>query len=148
MKPISLVREFGVVASTGLAISFLLTVFLVPVLPGIFGEKSVNRGKSSSGEMYEKASAFIGGVILSRRKSFLILGAAIIIGCLYSATSLRVNNSILNYLAPDSPIQQRIEKLNAHLAGLYTLQIIVDAMSVMCSSVFSTWVNLKKYSGS
>jgi len=126
VKPISLVREFGVVASTGLAISFLLTVFLVPVLPGIFGEKSVNRGKSSSGEMYEKASAFIGGVILSRRKSFLILGAAIIIGCLYSATSLRVNNSILNYLAPDSPIQQRIEKLNAHLAGLYTLQIIVD----------------------
>jgi len=50
--------------------------------------------------MYEKASAFIGGVILSRRKSFLILGAAIIIGCLYSATSLRVNNSILNQILP------------------------------------------------
>ena len=125
-NPISLVREFGVVASTGLAISFLLTVLLVPVLLGIFGEKSVNRGKSPSGEMYEKASAFISGIILSRRKSFLILGAAIIIGCLYSATSLRVNNSILNYLAPDSPIQQRIEKLNVHLAGLYALQIVVD----------------------
>ena len=39
-NPISLVREFGLVASTGLAINFFLTALLVPVLLGIFGEQT------------------------------------------------------------------------------------------------------------
>jgi hypothetical protein len=125
-NPISLVREFGLVASSGLAINFFLTALLVPVLLGIFGEQTDHAGSRWTSALYRKTSAFITDVILSRRKSFLILGAAITLGCLYSATSLRINNSILNYLAPDSPVQERIGQLKTKLAGLYTLQIVVD----------------------
>lgn len=125
-NPISLVREFGLVASTGLAINFLITVVLVPVLLGIFGEQFKRRSPGWSGKMYRAASTYITGVILGNRKSILILSAAIMIGCLYAATSLRINNSILHYIATDSPIQQRIEHLKTNLAGLYTLQIVVD----------------------
>jgi hypothetical protein len=125
-NPITLVREFGLVASSGLAINFFLTAILVPVLLGILGETSVRRETRWTGAMYRMASALIGKVILSHRKLFLILCVAITLGCLTSAASLNVNNSILNYLAPDSPVQQRIEQLKAKLAGLYTLQIVVD----------------------
>lgn len=125
-NPIGLVREFGLVASTGLAVNFLLTVLLVPVLLGILGETAGKRAKSRYGRLYEKASVMISGIVLSHRMLFLVIGVLIMGACLYSATSMRVNNSILNYLSPDSPIQQRIETLNTDLAGLYTLQIVVD----------------------
>lgn len=125
-NPISLVREFGLVASTGLAINFFLTALLVPVLLGIFGEQTNQDRSGWSNKLYRIISAFMTDVILARRKTFLILSAAAVIACLYFASSLQINNSILNYLAPDSPIQQRIEQLKASLAGLYTLQIVVD----------------------
>lgn len=125
-NPISLVREFGLVASTGLAINFLLTVLLVPVLLGIIGERSNQKVPRWTSTLYRITSRLITDVILSRRKLFLFLVATFMLACLYSATSLRINNSILNYLAPDSPIQQRIERLKANLAGIYTLQIVVD----------------------
>lgn len=125
-NPINLVREFGLVASTGLAINFFLTVLLVPVLLGSLGEQQFGYASRWTGALYRRISAFVTAVILARRRSFLVLGVLITVTCLYAATSLRVNNSILNYLAPDSPIQHRIDRLNAGLAGLYTLQIVVD----------------------
>ena len=125
-NPINLVREFGLVASTGLAINFLLTALLVPVLLGTFGEHTGRDGRSWSGTLYAKVSKLITRIVLAQRKAFLTLCAAIMAGCLYGATSLQINNSILNYLAPESPIQQRIDHLKTKLAGLYTLQIVVD----------------------
>ena len=125
-NPIALVRDFGLVASTGLAINFLLTALLVPVLLGIFGERTNTTDGGWAGRMYLAVSAYITDLILARRKSFLMLSALGMAACLYSATSLHINNSILNYVAPDSPVQQRIENLRAKLAGLYTMQLVVD----------------------
>lgn len=125
-NPINLVREFGLVASTGLAINFLLTAMLVPVLLSIFGAPNGLDGNSGTARIYRRVSAFVTEIILARRKTFLALSALLVVVCLYAATSLHVNNSILNYLAPNSPIQERIEHLKAKLAGVYTLQVVVD----------------------
>jgi predicted RND superfamily exporter protein/CRP-like cAMP-binding protein len=125
-NPINLVREFGLVASTGLAINFLLTALMVPVLLGVFGERTSRTGGSRVSNAYHALSEFLTHLILSRRKSFLLLVAAMIAISLHWATSLHVNNSILNYLASDSAVQQRIEHLKKRLAGLYTMQVVVD----------------------
>jgi len=125
-NPINLAREFGLVASTGLAINFFLTAVLVPVLLGFVGEHKRDRKEVGVTTLYQKVSAIVIGVVLAYRRTFLIVIVAIIAGSLYTATSLRINNSILNYLAPDSPVQQRIDRLKTQLAGLYTLEIVVD----------------------
>lgn len=126
-NPISLVREFGLVASTGLAINFFITILLIPVLLGFLGETIPSVRSSRTGKLYRQVWGFVSRIVLTWRKTFLLLGAGIMIGCLYAASSLRINNSILNYLAPNSPIQQRLAELKTRIAGPYTLQIIVDA---------------------
>lgn len=125
-NPIHLVREFGLIASTGLAINFFLTALLVPVLLGVLGERTMTDGSRRAGSRYRMISALVTKIILARRKSFLLIGVAILAACLYAASSLRINNSILQYLAADSPIQQQIDGLKTKLSGIYTLQIVVD----------------------
>ncbi|MDH5622341.1 MAG: MMPL family transporter, partial [Gammaproteobacteria bacterium] len=125
-NPIGLVREFGLVASSGLAINFLLTALVVPVLLGVLGEKTGYRAKAGAGIAYQQATAFMTRTVLGHRKSFLIISVALMIGFLFAATSLRINNNILNYFESESPVKQRIANLRENLAGLYTLQIIVD----------------------
>ena len=125
-NPIGLVREFGLVASTGLAINFLLTALLVPVLLGMFGETGMARGRGRIARAYDGLTAWMTRRILAYRKTFLALGLAALVGSLYAASGLQVNNNLLNYFSATSPIQGRIANLRSHLAGLYTLQVVVD----------------------
>lgn len=125
-NPIGLVREFGLVASSGLAINFVLTALLVPVLLSHLGETQIRATTGPFARAYGALSRDLGGLILTNRRSFLVLCVGVLAGCLYAGTSVHVNNNLLNYFAGDSPIHGRIDRLRTQLAGLHTLQIVVD----------------------
>jgi len=125
-NPLSLVREFGLVAATGLAANFLLTAVLVPILLRASGEKLRGGAANWASIAYGKMSAWITRFILLHRGLVLAACLATMGLFIHASASLQINNNILNYFAPDSPIQQRVRELGDHLAGLYTLQIVVD----------------------
>ena len=126
-NPIGMVREFGLVASSGLAINFLLTALLVPVLLERLVARQTGRRDWRGAALYENVSHTITRYILTYRGLVLILSTLTMGGLVYAASSLQVNNNILNYFAADSPIQHRTKVLSSQLAGLYTLQVVVDA---------------------
>lgn len=125
-NPINLVREFGLVASTGLAINFLLTAVLLPVFLQAFGErKSQSRQHRFTGS-YLQFSALLTRFILSHRRLIIVLSVAVFVGCSTLASRLQIDNSILNYLPADSPVRDRASNLSRTLAGIYVFQIIID----------------------
>jgi predicted RND superfamily exporter protein len=79
--PIELVREFGLVASSGLSISFLLTVLLLPAYLARFGEKTGARKPAAApterqcGGVLETAVAAMVRSLLARRP--LVLAVAV-----------------------------------------------------------------------
>jgi len=125
-NPISLVRHFGLVASSGLAINFLLTAVLVPILLLFLGENRPSREKSRLLLLYERISLGITRLILRFRRTLLFATTLVALGCLFAAGSLQINNSILNYLPQNSPLHERIEQLRNKISGLYTLQVVLD----------------------
>lgn len=125
-NPISLVREFGFVASTGLAINFLLTAVLVPVLLQMIGERSNRSRQYRFTGSYLRFSAVLTRFILSHRRLIIALSIAVFAGCSALASRLHVDNSILNYLPEDSVVRERAANLSHTLAGIYVFQIVID----------------------
>ncbi|MCP5422572.1 MAG: MMPL family transporter [Chromatiaceae bacterium] len=125
-NPITLVREFGLVASSGLAINFLLTAALVPILLDLLGRRSHISPAGRAGSWYEAIVERVTRWLLTVR-GFVLLTATIVVAVLlYFAAGVQVNNDILAYLDKDSPIKQQVDDLRQRFGGLYTLQVVVD----------------------
>lgn len=125
-NPIGLVREFGLVASSGLAINFALTALLVPVLLKIAAQRRHERRQRRDAALLDRVGTKLTPFILRFRGIILLAALAVMGGFIYAASSLQINNSILNYFDAASPVKQRTESLQSRLAGLYTLQVVVD----------------------
>ncbi|MCB1763641.1 MAG: MMPL family transporter [Gammaproteobacteria bacterium] len=125
-NPVSLVREFGIVASTGLAINFLLTALLVPILLQLIGERNSHNRQYRLTGLYLRFSAFLTRFILSHRRLIVVLSIAVFTACGALASRLQVDNSILNYLPDESPVRDRALNISQKLAGIYVFQIVLD----------------------
>ena len=125
-NPIHLVREFGFVASAGLAIRFFLTATLVPsLLAWLTGRKKVAVTRQGT-SLHDAFNAAITNFILSYRRLVLLLALVTLGLCLYAASAVQVNNDILSYFDEGSTIKKRVNEQRDRLAGLYTLQVVVD----------------------
>ncbi|MDJ0740362.1 MAG: efflux RND transporter permease subunit [Gammaproteobacteria bacterium] len=125
-NPIALVRDFGLVSSTGLAINFFITATLVPILLRLLGSPTTTDRVRWGAVLFDNVSRRITRVILAYRRSVLVASLLLLSGLLYLAASVEINNDILSYFGPESPVQQRATTLKNELSGIYTLQIVVD----------------------
>jgi predicted RND superfamily exporter protein/CRP-like cAMP-binding protein len=125
-SPIELVREFGLVASLGLAINFSITALLVPAYLRVFGD----RFPTVDGELLRiPGSHFVPILIraaLSKRRVLIAATMGVAAVALFFAAQIRVNNNVLNYFEPDSEVMQRVDTVHRNLAGLETFSIVVD----------------------
>lgn len=125
LNPVGLVREFGLVAASGLAINFLLTVFLVPALLGALGETAETCGPNATTKR-PRTAARITRSILAHRRLVVAGGVAALGGCAYLAGNLHIDNSLSRYLPVGSGAQQRTLAMQRDLAGIHSFQIVVD----------------------
>ncbi len=122
---LDLLQTFGLVASTGLLLNFLITILLVPVCLRAFGEHP-DRGLASGGSnLYERLAGHLLRDVLRYRKTILTGTAVIVLCCGAGAGLLRVNNNSMDYFRKDSPIVVRSEFLHDKLAGMGTLSIVL-----------------------
>lgn len=124
-NPIQLVREFAWIAAMGLGIGFLVTVLSVPLLLSILGERRIATRHDSAHTRHHHSSRLVGWV-LKRRRWVLGVSAAFVVISIWFGAGVRVNNSIMDYLASDSPVNAQIDTLQRQLAGIETFNILVD----------------------
>jgi len=124
-NPIQLVREFVLVAAFGLAISFLVTVMTVPLALRYLGERHLAPTKLVQRHRQQRSFRLV-GIALAHRRVVLGVSAAIVLVSMYFASTIQVNNNIMDYLDRDSHVSQQITRLQQDLSGLETFNIIVD----------------------
>jgi predicted RND superfamily exporter protein len=146
VNKITLLRQFGVVASFGLAANFLVTCSVAPVYLRYFGDrkKPGKHGKHTDhphGTLWEKIAAGTIHLIVTRKRALLwgmVLGACLI-GT--GIVNIKLNNDLLGYFKYSSPINVRSRILHRDLAGAQNFFVTIDSNK---EGAFSRPENLRK----
>ncbi|MCG7984630.1 MAG: MMPL family transporter [Candidatus Thiodiazotropha lotti] len=125
-NPIQLLREFGLVASTGLAFNFFITATLVPVYLKFFGEQKQAAGKRNQHHTAERIIGFVSQVVLQRKSLILVFTFSTLAIAAFGSLSVKVNNNILDYFDDASPVKYRTAVLHEKLSGIETFSIVVN----------------------
>ena len=129
LNDLEILQQFGLVASSGLLINFLITVTMVPVCLRLFGGRAgdTESGPSERTTFARRATALLSEKTRIHRKAtvFTCLVVAGVAG--YGATSLHVDNNSLNYFEAHSPVLANMQTLQDNLSGMQTLSIVADS---------------------
>ena len=127
LNNLQLLKEFGLVASTGLLLNFLITVLAVPVFLRFFGnDKSGERDRNKDTSIQWFAVSVF-HFVQNHRRATIVFSVMILLLSFIGVSSLRVNNNSLDYFGNESPVLQRIHILEDELAGIQTFSIVLTS---------------------
>lgn len=127
LSKIEVLWQFGLVASTGLALNFLATIILIPSILSLAGKWQLDgKARVYSGKTRLMAKRYWEWLWKYRRTIIaFFLGWTLV--AIIGIPRIHINHNAIDSLGEDSEIRQKIEIINENLAGLETLSIIVDS---------------------
>lgn len=127
LNPIQMMREFSLVASLGLALNYLITILLVPAyLNCIETCAGATRCRTTRWLSRANCERYYGTLWRHRRK-FGLMAVAGLCACLASTPGLRVDSSLIDFMAVDSPTLRDLARIEEKLGGANLLQIVIEA---------------------
>jgi predicted RND superfamily exporter protein len=130
------IREWGVFASFGVVVSFVIALTLMPAVLIIRGPKpmrELGRGKEGDATGINDAArnAFSGILLSVSRKRRFVMGAAIIAAALsvVSITKLIVDNVFIEYFNANTEIARSDEFIRRKFGGSKVVNLVVQADS-------------------
>jgi len=125
MNKLDLLKQFGLVASTGLLLNFLITILLVPVCLRYFGSSIRQEAGSAGPDVLQRLAERGYRLISGHKKAVATVLAAAVAVSIYGATFLRVDNDPMGLLGKDSEVVIRATALHENLSGVKTLSIVL-----------------------
>lgn len=128
VNDLALLREFGLVASTGLLLNFLVTVTLVPALLRLWGGGP--RGARTAGQARPGPGPVVRalGWLVTRHRDVLIGVSVLALGVAgWGATRVILNHDVLDYFPADAPVVADTRLVEEYLAGSESFSILVTA---------------------
>ncbi|MEJ2213851.1 MAG: MMPL family transporter [Gammaproteobacteria bacterium] len=126
---INLLKEFGLVASTGLMLNFIITSLSVPAILKITSSKKVKIAEdaaSKASHLFPRIALSIFDFVLNNKKKTTTLLVLLLVWSVIGALQLRVNNNPLGYFKQDTEIIKNVTLLEKELAGIETFSIILE----------------------
>ena len=131
LNDISLLQEFGLVASTGLLLNFLITISLIPAVLSWYKKADKNSTTTMDRayvvDAYGKFASWLFDIVNSNKRLILLLTAIITVISIYWASKIEVDNDHMSYFNQDAPIHYKSEFMHEHLAGMQTLDIVLTS---------------------
>jgi len=128
INPLDVLREFSIVASSGLLINYLITMMLVPAWLCIFGSsRSHSMETDSAMKVFLPVLNVIYHIVNQHKKAALLVIGLLCLVSLYGAAQIRLNNNIMAYFDDTSPIKMRANDVAESLAGIESFMIVLDA---------------------
>ncbi len=127
IQDISVLREFGIFASTGLAFNFLVTVTVLPALLSIAPEERPQDRRHRLADFVIRTMLATSRIV---RRHIKASGLVIVVVCLVSgwgAMRLGVKNNTLDYFPPGSELKQRISTAGRGMHGLSAFSIVLNS---------------------
>ena len=125
LVPIKPIRELGVLCSTGVFLTYLLVMILVPVVFSFGRDREPDgreeEGKSAAGYLVRLADA------VTRRSVAVCLGSLAVVAVLFHFTfGVRVESDFLAILGEKVPFVRDCERIVDRLGGLYSYEVLIE----------------------
>ncbi|WP_456447346.1 MMPL family transporter [Thiolapillus sp.] len=119
--------QFGLVASTGLALNFLATVILIPSVLALAGKWQLDgKARIYSGKTRLLAKRYWEW-LWRHRRSIIFFFLAWTLVAIFGIPRIHINHNAIDSLGENSEVRQKIELVNENLAGLESLSIVVES---------------------
>ncbi|ODB82081.1 hypothetical protein A3194_19255 [Candidatus Thiodiazotropha endoloripes] len=125
LNQIDLLQQFGLVAAVGLTLNFIITISLVPACLQLTTPQPLT-------EKHERAYGFyrlalrIFGHISSKPKLYISILMACILYSGYWASSIEINNNVMDYFDSTSELPLQVDLLQQKLSGIHALSVVVS----------------------
>jgi predicted RND superfamily exporter protein len=127
LSGIEVLYQFGLVASTGLLLNFLITISFIPATLSLVGHwqldgrsRFVRTRRSQAADrywrwLYQYRVAVVAGI------------AAITLVAAAGIPRVQINHNVIDSLGQHSQARAHFQEVNAHLAGLQSFSIVIDS---------------------
>ena len=126
VSPFAAVREFGLIAVVGVALTVLLSLGYAPALLGLF---PAPRGKARGGDGargFEALAIRLAGIALAHRSLVLALGGLLLVLSVVGASRIRVNTEIIENFPTDHPVRTGFLAVSERLDGGNSFNIVLE----------------------
>ncbi|TNG01272.1 MAG: hypothetical protein EP297_02675, partial [Gammaproteobacteria bacterium] len=124
---IEMLQEFGIVASSGLFLNFIVTILLVPAWLSLFGSRKDRPSEIRTKDIFRPIINVFYHLVHRRKVETLLLTIAVMLVAGFGASKIQLNNNVMGYFHEDSPIKVRANTVTRSLAGMETFMIVMDS---------------------
>lgn len=135
------IQVFGVTTSVGIALAFLFTIYVLPVMLETWW---VRRSKTEPRSGRQRLAAWVGrripnaalivqkalghafSFVLHRRHAIVVVFAALLSVCIYGMTQVRVDSDVKEMFPKNSKIRENMDVADREMTGSQTLEIYLD----------------------
>lgn len=129
--PIPPVQVFGIAVAFGVALAWVLTVFLIPAYIALLDERKMGNFGVHEDDLAQgplsRALAAWGRFTVSRWKQVLFGAVVVVALSIYGITHIQINDNPTKWFNKKHPIRVADKVLNAHFGGTYSAYLVFEA---------------------
>jgi predicted RND superfamily exporter protein len=124
----SIMREFGVVASTSIMFIFVLSLLLVPIVFSFLKAPKARHLKHLDRDYSKAFVSKVVEIVLSYRTRVYLFFATLVIVGIYGITLITSNGSIVDDFPEDSPVLADLAFFEKNFNGIMPFEVQIDAL--------------------
>lgn len=121
-----LLIEFGIIASINILITYLLSLFLLPILFSFFPVPTAKHMKHLESGPISKIIAWVTSIVLNRRKIIYIVTSIALTGGIVGVTLLKTTGNVVDDISKKDKLYKDMIFLEKNFKGVMPLEITVD----------------------
>ena len=128
ISEVKLVRDFGIATGMGMAINFLITILLVPLLLSLFDPTkfSARYAAGCRAAAWAKLIACLEGLWIDRRRWLVLAWIGITALCALFATRLNATTDPLAFFSEEAAVVEHTNHVHSEMAGVQLFYITVE----------------------
>lgn len=121
-----LLIQFGIIASINILITYLLSLFLLPILFSLFPVPSRKHMKHLEKGPISKIITKVISIVLHRRKVIYIITSIALVGGIFGITLLKTTGNVVDDISKKDKLYKDMIFLEKNFKGVMPLEITVD----------------------
>lgn len=145
---LSIMQRFGIFASSGIMIAYLVSLFIVPIGIDLLIKKEEKRKKTPQHWIWiDRLLNSVSNFVIAYPKRILIIAIGMALVFVYLGSHVKVDNFLLGSLKKDHPIAIATREVNEELRGVVNMQIAIDGKenSIKDPRVLSAMLKLQHW---
>jgi len=120
------IREFSILAASGMVFGFFFSFFLLPPLLLLFNPEKLYLTYAQDHRLPRILTA-VNQFVRTRKSGILVLSLFIVLGAVYFASQIKVETNLVEFFKKSSPERQAVDFVQERLSGVGMLDVSIRA---------------------